>query len=141
MIISEKIPSRLEVIPGLLSALMERIKHLLTEEDAFHVRLSLEEALVNAIRHGNKLNPDLSVELTIEAKDNYLTIKVKDQGEGFDFSKIPDPTKSTNLHKPSGRGIFLIKNLMDDVDIFDSGRGIKMTKFLKKGLEREEKGG
>jgi len=133
MIISEKLPSRLEVIPEFIRESIEKIKHLTIEEDIFNIRLSLEEALVNAIKHGNRLNPNLSVEVNIETDDDRLTITVKDEGEGFDFNNVTDPTKGRNLKKFSGRGIFLIRNLMDKVDFFDCGRGIKMVKFFKTG--------
>jgi serine/threonine-protein kinase RsbW len=62
-----------------------------------------------------------------------LTMEVADQGDGFDFTKIPNPTEKNNLHKNSGRGVFLIKKLMDRVEHFDCGRKIKMVKFLKIG--------
>lgn len=133
MIISDKLPSKLEVIQEFLPAAIEKIKSQapFKEEDIFNIKLSLEEALVNAIRHGNKLNPALSVSVAIEMKDKRLTIKVTDEGQGFDFKNIPDPTKADSLKKLSGRGVFLIKRLMDEVDFFDGGRGIQMVKYLK----------
>ena len=133
MVISQKIHSSLKIIPGFISALVDRIKVLpLSEDDNFNVKLSLEEALSNAIRHGNKLDPDLFVEVCLNSDDGELTIEVKDLGNGFDFKNIPDPSQDPNLKKISGRGIFLIRKLMDKVEFFDSGRRIKMTKFLKK---------
>ena len=142
MIIAQKLPSRLESIPQFLEVLIEKIKGsaVLSEEELFNVKLCLEEAIVNAVRHGNKLNPELSVEVIIEAGPDALTLKVINQGEGFDYSKVPDPTKGENFLKTSGRGVFLIKQLMDKVDYFDCGRGIKMIKFLKsKEARREDK--
>jgi serine/threonine-protein kinase RsbW len=137
MIIQEDIPSRLNVIPGFTLSLKEKLAHLsLKEEEIFNIQLCLEEALVNAIKHGNKLNPDLSVQVTVEAKDDSVIITVIDQGKGFDSKNIPDPTDTDNLQKLSGRGIFLIKKLMDKVEFFDCGRGIKMIKSLKKEVQR-----
>jgi len=134
MRISEKIPSKLEIVPEFVSALIGKIKTLsIGEDEVFDIKLSLEEALINAIKHGNKMNPSFYVEVYLEIKDHRLTIKVKDQGEGFDFKNLPDPTTDENLEKPSGRGIFLIKSLMDEFEFFDCGRGIKMVKFVKKG--------
>ena len=133
MIIQEKIPSRLDAIPEFTLSLLGKLKHLsLKEQEIFNIQLSLEEALVNAVKHGNKLNPNLSAQVSVEAKDGSLIITVIDEGEGFDFKDIPDPTNIDNLQKPSGRGIFLIKKLMDKVEFFDCGRGIKMIKSLKK---------
>ena len=71
------------------------------------------------------------MDVAIEMKGNRLTIKVTDEGPGFDFKNIPNPTKADNLEKFSGRGVFLIKRLMDEVDFFAGGRGIKMVKYLK----------
>jgi len=132
MIISEKIPSKPEVLPQFASKVIDKIKIYFRDEDIVNVRLSLEEALVNAMKHGNKMNPDLPVEVYVEVEDKKLVIKVRDQGEGFDFNKLPNPTLDENIKKTSGRGIFLIKNLMDRVEFFDCGRGIKMVKFLNK---------
>jgi serine/threonine-protein kinase RsbW len=140
MTLSEKLPSRLELIFEFVNKLIAKIKSLPIEENTiFNIKLSLEEALVNAVKHGNKLNPDLSVEVTLETTDNSLIIKVKDEGKGFDFHNIPDPTQGSNLEKLHGRGIFLIKNLMDEVEFFDCGREIKMIKFFKPGGTDEDK--
>lgn len=114
MDICEKLPSRLESIPEFTSLLIERLSRLpITEEEIFNIKLSLQEALVNAIKHGNKLNPSLSAEVNIKIEDDRLIIEVRDQGNGFDFKNIPDPTTQDNLERVTGRGIFLIKNLMD----------------------------
>lgn len=138
MHISEKLPSSIEVISEFASKLIEKIRHLnITEDEVFHIRLSLEEALINAIKHGNKRNPHLFVEVNVEIQDDHLTIEVRDQGKGFDFNHLPDPTMPDKLQKNSGRGVFLIKNLMDKVDFSEGGRSLKMTKFFKQGGKRE----
>lgn len=131
MIINEKFPSRLEAIPEISVKLLGKIKDLLRREEAFDVKLSLEEALVNAVKHGNKLDPKLFVEVTLEVIPGSLSISVRDSGKGFDFKNIPDPTCDENVHNPNGRGIFLIRKHMDKVEYSDCGRCIKMIKFLK----------
>lgn len=132
MIIAEKLPSRLETIPEFIASFLEKIKPFhVSDNDIFDIRISLEEALVNAIKHGNQLNAALSVDVSIEIIPARVTITVKNQGKGFDYAKIPNPTKDDNLQKLSGRGVFLIKSLMDAVEFFDCGRGIKMVKFFK----------
>ena len=78
----------------------------------------------------------MSVEVSVETKDGSLVITVVDQGEGFDFKNIPDPTKGDNLQKVSGRGIFLIRNYIDKVEFSDCGRRIKMIKFFQKGVKK-----
>ena len=134
MKISYKLSSELQLVPGFISGIIDKIKALpLQENDFFNIRLSIEEALINAIKHGNKNRSDLSVEIAVEAKDDALIVEIKDQGKGFDFEHLDDPTRPQNLEKLSGRGIFLIRTLMDTVEFFDGGRGIRMVKFIKKG--------
>jgi serine/threonine-protein kinase RsbW len=140
MTISDKIPSRLDIIPDFIFGLTEKLKSLaLAEKDAFNIKLSLEEALVNAIKHGNRLNPDLCVEVMLEATDERIEITVRDQGQGFNVVSIADPTAPENLKKSSGRGVFLMKHLMDKVEYFDGGRGVKMIKFFKKEAGHEDR--
>ena len=134
MVISEKLPSRLDIVPQFVSTVIDELKQLgLSMEELFDVKLCLDEALVNAIKHGNKFNPDLQAEVKVTAEDGVLSVEVKDMGSGFDFTKIPNPTEEDNLHKNSGRGVFLIKKHMDRVEHFDCGRTIRMIKFLKIG--------
>jgi len=136
---SKTIPSRLEVIPELVHAAVEEIGQSSLDDKQVHdITLSLEEALVNAVKHGNKSNQDLSVRLDIQTQGDTLVMTVADQGEGFDFSRVANPTQPENLGKLSGRGIFLIRHLMDEVEFFDRGRKIRMIKFLRKGGQRED---
>jgi serine/threonine-protein kinase RsbW len=117
-----------------VSAVLDKLKKLgVSEEELFDVRLCLNEALINAIKHGNKFDSNLKVEVRVEVKDGTLTMEVKDQGAGFDFTKIPNPTQEDNIHRNSGRGVFLIKKHVDRVEHFDCGSKIRMVKFLKTG--------
>jgi len=137
---SERISSSLELIPDCIARLIKKIKRLsLTEEDLFDIKLCLQEALVNAVKHGNKFDQGLAVEVSVEASGNRLTMQVRDQGEGFDERAVPSPVHTENLTKTSGRGVYLIRNLMDKVEFFDRGRGVKMIKFFKKEIHREPK--
>jgi serine/threonine-protein kinase RsbW len=133
-ILEEKIPSRLDKIPEFISVFIEKIGSLgFDKDEIFDIRLCVEEALVNAIKHGNKLKPDLSVSVDVQLDKEGLTVNVRDEGSGFDYKKLPDPTKKENYSRPHGRGVFLIKNLMDRVEFLDNGRCIKMSKSFKKG--------
>lgn len=128
----KRIPSKLEnVIPFVNEALRE-MKAFCPLEDIFPIKLSLEEALTNAIRHGNKSDPALYVDVEIEFFDDKIVMKVVDHGGGFDAARVADPTSKGNEHKPGGRGVYLIKSLMDEAQYFDGGRGIKMVKLLRK---------
>lgn len=132
MHICETIPSRLELAPDLISSLVERLYHLpLDEYLVFNIKLALQEAVINAIEHGNKKQGDLCVKVDIQANGQRLKIEVTDQGEGFDYKAIPNPTNPENIEKLRGRGLFLIQNVMDEIEFADSGRTIRMIKHLK----------
>jgi serine/threonine-protein kinase RsbW len=134
MHIFEKLPSRLDIVAQFVPAVLDKLeKSGLSKEELFDVKLCLDEALVNAIKHGNKFSSEHHVEVEAEISGDRLIIQVSDRGQGFDFTKIPDPTEKSNLEKDHGRGVFLIKTLMDKVEHSNGGRTIKMTKFLKNG--------
>jgi serine/threonine-protein kinase RsbW len=127
-------------IPGSLlnikSAVEEVIALLKTlkadESDIFDIRLSLEESLINAIKYGNKLNEDLTVLVEVSCNGNKFTLSVEDKGNGFDYKGLPDPTNEENLLKTKGRGVFLMKHLMDKIEFNQKGNLITMTKHLKR---------
>jgi anti-sigma regulatory factor (Ser/Thr protein kinase) len=99
------------------------------EHRIMEVELALQEALANAIRHGCKGDPGRSVQCCVNCdKDGGVLIVVRDPGAGFDSAAIPDPLTGTNMLKPSGRGIFLINQLMDEVAFKDGGREVQMRK-------------
>ncbi|MDP8264658.1 MAG: ATP-binding protein [Candidatus Aceula lacicola] len=127
------LPSRLDIVPDFLSEIVSYLKqNQLEEQKIFEIKLCLEEALVNAIKHGNKLDEELSVSARIRIERNLVEIDVEDQGDGFDPKKLEDPTSEENLCKLGGRGVFLIKEQMDKVEFLDGGCRLKMIKFLKK---------
>lgn len=98
---------------------------------SFDIRLCLEEALINAIEHGNKNNKNLPIKITYSISDNKFKISVEDSGNGFNYKRLPDPTITDNLSKTKGRGIYLIKYLMDEISFNKSGNKIQMVKYLK----------
>ncbi len=98
------------------------------EGDRFAVRLALEEALVNAIKHGNRSDPDKSISVVVEMDPKAVAITVTDEGPGFDPDHLPDPTADENLEKPSGRGIMLMRVYMDEVTFNESGNQVRMVK-------------
>ena len=113
--------------------------HGIGEDVIFSVRTALGEAIVNAIKHGNKMNKELTVKVKMDIGEDKIEIEVEDQGEGFNYQNLPDPTEESSLYKLSGRGVFLIKSMMNKVEFFDRGRIIKMIKFLNKGGRNEDK--
>ena len=115
---------------------VERVDHLLTalqEElgfnDEFYARLMLavSEAATNGILHGNKLEESKTVTIKAYKDQDKLIFESKDQGEGFDPEEIPDPLAEENLLKPSGRGVFLMKEYADEVDYSENGTKLKLV--------------
>ncbi|MFC1807010.1 ATP-binding protein [Candidatus Omnitrophota bacterium] len=114
-------------------------KAKIDESDVFDLRLSLEEALVNAIKYGNKLDSSINVSIDLSVDNKKVTISVEDCGEGFDHQGLPNPTQENNLLKPRGRGVFLIKHLMDLVKYNKKGNRVTMTKYLKNKAPTKKK--
>ncbi|MEX0988435.1 MAG: ATP-binding protein [Bacteroidales bacterium] len=98
----------------------------LSDEIYGNVLVATMEATNNAIVHGNKLDPSKQVKLHIEKREKDLVIIVVDQGPGFDFASVPDPTAPGNIEKINGRGIFLMKRLSDDIIFSDKGRIVEL---------------
>lgn len=108
-------------------------QHGYRREALFAVRLALEEALVNAIRHGNRHVPDGQVDFRWSVDGDEARFDVRDQGEGFDPDAVPDPTEDDNLEIPSGRGIMLMKAYMSEVEYRDPGNHLAMVYRKSKG--------
>ena len=86
-----------------------------------NISISTIEAVTNAIIHGNKKISSKMVNVSFELEDKLLTVTVSDQGEGFDYNNLPDPTAKENIEKTNGRGIFLIRQLSDGLEFFNNG--------------------
>jgi serine/threonine-protein kinase RsbW len=103
------------------------------EDEEYWLVTALREAVANAVRHGNQQDPGRVVKIAYEIVNSTVTIRVEDQGRGFDPDDIPDPTDPENLLRPSGRGIFYMRQFMNRVD-FDStpagGTAVVMVKEL-----------
>ena len=97
-----------------------------------NVLIAALEATNNAITHGNKLNKDKEVEIVFSMDESKILLTVKDEGPGFDFKSIPDPTSPENIENMSGRGVFLMSKLSDMIEFEDNGSFVRMTFFLLK---------
>lgn len=97
------------------------------ESDCFALRLAMEEAFGNAFKHGNDEDPDKTVRVAYRLDADSVIIDVEDQGPGFDWSSVPDPTTSENIEIPSGRGIMLMRAFMTDVQFLGNGNRVRMT--------------
>jgi serine/threonine-protein kinase RsbW len=102
------------------------------EDEVMQISMAVREAAVNAVLHGNAYDPSKKVKLDFERTGNALVITIRDQGKGLDPAKIPDPLSPENLMKTSGRGIFLIRSFMDEVQIHptQTGTEIKLVKHV-----------
>ena len=102
-----------------------------SQRDVFAVHLALEEAVVNAIKHGNGENPDKKVHVSCKISRRRCWIQIEDEGRGFNPASVPDCTLDENLDKPSGRGLKLMRNFMSWVEYNDRGNGVVMEKILR----------
>ena len=129
-VFSETIPSQIEMLEPVVSRTMKVLsKHDCLNGHASAAELALREALANAIIHGNKAEPKKRVQLDCyHESDGSLLLVVQDEGQGFDPNAVRDPTHSENLIRPSGRGIYMIKHFMDDVEYHKGGRELRMRK-------------
>jgi serine/threonine-protein kinase RsbW len=105
------------------------------EPDVFAVHLALDEALANAMKHGNDADSSKKVHVRFCIEDARITISVHDEGRGFDYTCIPDPTQDDRLDLPCGRGLLLMKSYMDSVSFNKEGNEVTMVK--NRGESRE----
>ncbi len=97
--------------------------------DIFRVQLAFDEAMVNAIRHGNRYDPTKTVGVEIDCNDESIRIRIADQGPGFNPLAVPDPRTDELLEMPGGRGVLLIQELMSRVEYNERGNEITMIKI------------
>jgi len=137
------IPSSLDYLKDVDQFVEGKLKRIgLSESELADVAISVTEAVTNAIVHGNKNDEDKKVEVTLKIKEPDLVVWVKDQGEGFDPGAVPNPVAKDNILKKVGRGIFILKSLMDDVDFefqSDGGTLVKMVKRFKPAKKSQDK--
>ena len=124
-----ELPSDLALMNGVLDYLQERVAKLgLIKPERSNLFVALDEAFVNAVKHGNKNDPTKLVRITAELTPQEASFTVEDEGEGFDIKQIPDPCDPANLFRTTGRGVLLIYNIMDEVEYNAQGNRVKMIK-------------
>jgi len=124
------LPSDLSYVLGMnyfLSLLLKEFDFPVVDA-RINIPLACDEAITNAILHGNKNDPAKKVTVQVYVSNSRFKMRVRDEGEGFDLSKLKDPTEEENLMRASGRGIYLMKNIMDSVEFKDGGRTVEMEK-------------
>jgi len=95
-----------------------------------NIMVAVTESVNNAIRHGNHNDKKKNVYLSLSLNDNLIKFIIKDEGLGFDFHNLPDPTSPENIDKPSGRGIFLMKHLSDEVNFKENGSRVELCFYI-----------
>src|ERR687884_949317 len=124
-----ELPSDITLMNDVLQYLIERVSKLgLIKPERSNLFVALDEAFVNAVKHGNRNDPTKLVRITAELSSKEARFTIEDEGEGFNVKEIPDPRDPANLFKTSGRGVLLIYNIMDEVEYNERGNRLTMIK-------------
>lgn len=129
--ISIQIPSLAENIRMIESFIDNAKERFHLDDDIYgNIMIAVTEAVNNAIKHGNSSDKHKNVFLALSLHESTIKFVVKDEGPGFDYAHLPDPTSPENLEKPGGRGIFLMKHLSDEVQFKDAGRIVELSFYM-----------
>lgn len=133
-------PSDLKYLDSVLDYLNERLVKLgMVEPGDSEVLIALDEAIVNAIKHGNKCDPARAVQIVAEFNCDGVRFTITDEGKGFSKDEVPDPTDPCRLLETSGRGLLLINHIMDEVCHNNTGNQIQMYKRAPQSSDQDEK--
>ncbi|HYY98491.1 MAG TPA: ATP-binding protein [Pyrinomonadaceae bacterium] len=133
-----ELPSDISLMNGVLHYLTERVAALgVIKPDASNLFIALDEAFVNAVKHGNRQDHQKLVRITADLSTKEARFTIEDEGEGFNVAEIPDPRDPKNLFKTSGRGVLLIYNIMDEVEYNERGNRLTMVKRPENSLDHQ----
>ena len=118
-------PENIAIVERLIDEMCEQ--HSVIEEHYGDILIAMTEGVNNAIVHGNKLDINKSISVEYEKRGRDLFFRISDEGAGFDYENLPDPTAPENLERPNGRGVFLMRNLADECLFEDDGRVIELV--------------
>ena len=118
-------PENIAIVERLIDEMCEQ--HSVIEEHYGDILIAMTEGVNNAIVHGNKLDINKSVSVEYEKRGKDLFFRISDEGAGFDYENLPDPTAPENLERPNGRGVFLMRNLADECLFEENGRIIELV--------------
>jgi serine/threonine-protein kinase RsbW len=107
------------------------------EKEIFGIRLALEEAIVNAIKHGNQMDQNKRVHVRFHVRAERFDIGITDEGPGYDPGDVPDPLADENLERPGGRGLLLMKHYMTEVTVHPPGNHLTMCKVRNRNRKRK----
>ncbi|QEL20402.1 ATP-binding protein [Limnoglobus roseus] len=135
--VAETLPTELAEVRRVQSDIKDALQaNGFGERDMFHIELAMEEALVNAMKHGNQLDTDKAVQLHYTVTPEQFDVRIEDEGGGFNPDDVPDPTVPENLERACGRGLYMIRCFMTEVRYIGKGNVVAMTK--KKSPPDEE---
>lgn len=122
------LPENIRMIESFIDNAKEKFE---LEDDIYgNIMIAVTEAVNNAIKHGNKNDKSKNVDLSLMLEETQIRFEVRDFGDGFDYQNLPDPTAPENLEKPGGRGIFLMKNLSDEVSFKEDGKVVELNFYI-----------
>lgn len=126
-----EIPSLLDNI-RMIESFIDNAKEEYQLDDGIYgnIMIAVTESVNNAIRHGNKLDPNKNVKLALFLNESQITFLIEDEGPGFDYNNLPDPTSPENIEKPGGRGIFLMRHLADEVNFKEKGKIVELCFYM-----------
>ena len=107
-----------------------REKFHLNDDIYGNIMIAVTEAVNNAIKHGNSGNSSKNVAISLSMEESLILFRIEDEGSGFDYHNLPDPTSPENIEKPGGRGIFLMKHLSDEVSFIEGGRVVELGFYI-----------
>ncbi|WP_420317219.1 ATP-binding protein [Ekhidna sp.] len=122
------LPENIRIVESFIDNAKDQYK--LNDDIYGNIMIAVTESVNNAIVHGNQSNSKKNVHLQLALEESLIKFIVEDEGTGFDYSNLPDPTLPENLSKPGGRGIFLMKNLCDEVSFKKEGRVAELSFYL-----------
>ncbi len=130
------------VVESKASALSDPCRQILSgmeekgfsKDDVFAVHLALEEAFLNAVKHGNKMDPDKTVAIDYTVDHEKVEISIRDEGVGFNPQSVPDPRVGENLYRPEGRGLLLMNAYMHVFEYNEQGNGVHMIRYKNRPI-------
>jgi serine/threonine-protein kinase RsbW len=127
-IVIPSITENIRIIESFIDNAKEKFQ---LDDDIYgNIMIAVTESVNNAIMHGNKSDKSKSVTLSLSLNQNTINFTIMDEGKGFDFQNLPDPTSPENIDKPSGRGIFLMKHLSDEVSFKNNGSLVQLSFYM-----------
>jgi len=127
-IVIPSITENIRIIESFIDNAKEKFQ---LDDDIYgNIMIAVTESVNNAIMHGNKSDKNKNVTLSLSLNQNIINFTIMDEGNGFDFQNLPDPTSPENIDKPSGRGIFLMKHLSDEVSFKNNGTLVQLSFYM-----------